>query len=788
MAHTHTHDHAHDHAHDHSAPHAAAAPGPESATDPVCGMAVDPATAKWTDRHGGHDYYFCSAGCHAKFVADPDRYLGRKAPAAAAPEGAIYTCPMHPDVQQTGPGACPICGMALEPEQPSLDAAPDHELVDMKRRLWIGLALTLPVVVLDMGGHFWIADFVAPYTSNWIQLALATPVALGAGWPFFQRAAASVRSLNFNMFTLIAMGVGVAWLASVVATVAPGVFPAAFRGHGGSPPVYFEAAAVITVLALLGQVLELMARARTGDAIRALLDLAPRQALRVDPDGQDREVAVADIAVGDLLRIRPGEKTPVDGEVVEGASALDESLMTGESMPVMKSVGAKLIGGSINGSGALVMRAERVGRDTALARMVDLVAKAQRSRAPAQRLADRVSGWFVPLVVAVALAAFLAWALWGPEPRLSYALVAAVSVLIVACPCALGLATPMAIMVGVGVGARSGVLVRDAEALERFGAVDTLAVDKTGTLTEGRPRLTAVEAAAGFSPDEALRLAASPERSSEHPIAAAIVAGARRKRLRSAPAADFKAFPGGGVTGAVEGRAVAIGSEAFVSERGADPSALAARAEVLRREGATVVFVAVDGAAQALVAVADPIKQGAVEALKALKAQGLRVVMLTGDNRATAEAVAKRLALDAFEAEVRPEGKAEAIARLKREGRVVAMAGDGVNDAPALAAADVGIAMGTGTDAAIESAGLTLLKGDLQGLARARNLSVATLANISQNLLFAFLYNAIGVPVAAGVLYPTFGILLPPIAAAAAMSLSSVSVIANALRLRRLKL
>ncbi len=695
---------------------------------------------------------------------------------------------MHPEVRQIGPGACPICGMALEPLSPSAETGPNAELIDMKRRLWFALTLAIPVVVLDMGGHLFGANWLAPQVSNWLQLVLATPVALGAGWPFFVRAAASIRTGAFNMFTLIATGVGVAWLASVVATVAPGVFPHAFHTHGGAPPIYFEAAAVITVLVLVGQVLELTARERTGDAIRALLDLQPKRALRIAPDGGEQEVDLDRIAVGDLLRVRPGEKVPADGVVVEGASAVDEALMTGELMPVPKATGAKLIAGAVNGSGGLVMRAERVGRDTALARMIDLVAKAQRSRAPAQRLADRVAGWFVPLVVLVAALAFLAWALFGPEPRLAFGLVAAVSVLIIACPCALGLATPMSIMVGIGKGARAGILVRDAEALERFEAVDTLVVDKTGTLTEGRPRLTAVEAAPDFAADEALRLAASLERSSEHPIAAAIVAAARRKRLGLSPAIDFQASPGGGAAGSVDGRAVAVGSETFLAERGADVSALSAKAEALRRDGATVVYVAVDGALAALIAVADPVKAGAAESLAALKAQGLHVVMLTGDNRSTAAAVAAGLGIDAFEAGVAPEGKAEAIARLKREGHVVAMAGDGVNDAPALAAADVGIAMGTGTDVAIESAGMTLLKGDLKGLVRARRLSAATMRNVRQNLAFAFLYNAAGVPIAAGVLYPAFGITLSPIVAAAAMSLSSVSVIANALRLRRLEL
>jgi Cu+-exporting ATPase len=559
--------------------------------DPVCGMSVDPAAAEHRFDHDGTTYSFCSAGCRTKFAANPARYLGPKsAPVQPPPAGAIYTCPMHPEIRRDGPGACPICGMALEPEEPSAEAAPNAELIDMKRRLWFSLMLAIPLVVLDMGGHVYRPDWLSPQLSNWIEFALATPVALGAGSPFFVRAWASVRSRHLNMFTLIAAGVGVAWTYSVVATVAPWLFPHAL-GHAG-PPVYFEASAVITLLVIVGQVLELTARERTGDAIRALLDLAPKRALRVEAEGHDHEVALADVTVGDRLRVRPGEKVPVDGEVVDGVSAVDEAMMTGESMPSMKSVGSKLIGGTVNGSGGLVMRAEKVGRDTALARMVDLVAKAQRSRAPAQRLADRVSGWFVPLVGAAAVLAFLAWMAFGPQPRFAFALVAAVSVLIIACPCALGLATPMAIMVGVGAGARAGVLIRDAEALERFEAVDTLVIDKTGTLTEGKPRLTAIDATPGFSADDALRLAASLERSSEHPIAAAIVAAARRKRLKLAEPVDFHAFPGGGVAGHVEGRAVAIGTGVFVAERGADALPLAARAEALRREGATVVFVA----------------------------------------------------------------------------------------------------------------------------------------------------------------------------------------------------
>ena len=758
--------------------------------DPVCGMNVDPATAKHKSDHAGRTYYFCSAGCCEKFVADPRRYVGETpvAPPQAAPAGTVYTCPMHPQIRQIGPGACPICGMALEPEAPTAETGPNVELLDMTRRFWIGLALAAPVVAIEMGGHLAKMNWLATPASNWAQLALATPVVLWAGWPFFVRALASIKSRNLNMFTLIAMGTGVAWTYSVAATLAPQIFPPAFRDHSGAAPVYFEAAAAITVLVLLGQVLELKAREQTGGAIRALLDLAPKTARRISGDGSERDIALAEVAVGDRLRVRPGEKIPVDGELIEGASAVDESMVTGESMPVAKRVGAKLIGGAINGSGGFVMRAQRVGRDTMLAQIVEMVAKAQRSRAPVQRLADRVAGWFVPLVIAVAVLAFLVWSIFGPEPRFAYGLVAAVSVLIIACPCALGLATPMSIMVGVGRGARSGVLIKSAEALERFEKVDTLVVDKTGTLTEGRPRVVAIAPAPGFTPDELLRLAASLERSSEHPLAAAIVAAAKEKGLDLAEARDFDSPSGKGVVGKIEGRALVIGNQRFLDEFGVDASPLAAPAETLRRDGATAVFVAVDGQAAGVIAIADPIKATTPDAVRALLAQGLRIVMLTGDNRTTAEAVAARLGIRDVEAEILPERKAETVARLRREGRVVAMAGDGVNDAPALAAADVGVAMGTGTDVAIESAGVTLLKGDLQGLVRARRLSAATMGNIRQNLFFAFVYNAIGVPIAAGVLYPSFGILLSPIVAAAAMALSSVSVIGNALRLRNVKL
>ncbi|MGD1014891.1 MAG: heavy metal translocating P-type ATPase [Roseiarcus sp.] len=756
--------------------------------DPVCGMSVDPASAEFTAEFSGATYFFCCSGCRDKFVADPRRYVAESAPPPPSRAGTIYICPMHPEVRQVGPGACPICGMALEPEAPTAEAAPNAELLDMTRRFWIGVILAAPVVAIEMGGHLFSLHWFAPQASNWAQLALATPVVLWAGSPFFVRALASIRNRSLNMFTLIAMGTGVAWTASVVATVAPGIFPEAFRGHDGAAPVYFEAAAAIIVLVLLGQVLELRARERTGEAIRALLDLAPKSARRIASDGSERDVDLAEVAVGDRLRVRPGESVPVDGVLVEGAAAVDESMVTGESTPVAKRVGAKLIGGTINGAGGFVMRAERVGRDTVLAQIVAMVAKAQRSRAPIQRLADRVSAWFAPLVMLVAALAFAAWSLFGPEPRFAFGLVAAVSVLIIACPCALGLATPMSIMTGVGRGARSGVLIKSAEALERLEKVDTLVVDKTGTLTEGRPRVTAVATAPGFAPDELLRLAASLERSSEHPLAAAILAAAEEKGLDLAPARDFRSSVGKGIVGKVETRALVIGNRRFLDEQGVDADPLAAEAETLRGDGAAVVFVAVDGRAAGVVAIADPIKATTPDAIRALQAQGVRVVMLTGDNRTTALAVAAKLGIADVEAEVLPDRKAEIVARLRREGRVVAMAGDGVNDAPALAAADVGVAMGTGTDVAMESAGVTLLKGDLQGLMRARRLSAATMANIRQNLFFAFVYNAAGVPIAAGALYPFFGLLLSPIVAAAAMALSSVSVIGNALRLRSARL
>ncbi|WP_037141738.1 copper-transporting P-type ATPase [Rhizobium sullae] len=703
-----------------------------------------------------------------------------------APEGVIYTCPMHPQIRQHGPGTCPICGMTLEPEVTTAEARPSTELADMTRRFWIGLVLSLPVLALEMGGHLTNLHMVlGAQLSSWIQLVLATPVVLWAGWPFFKRAWASLVNRSLNMFTLIAMGTGVAWIYSVIATAGPGIFPATFRAADGSVAIYFEAAAVITVLVLLGQVLELRAREQTGGAIRALLDLAPKTARRIRDDGSDEDVGLDAVAVGDRLRVRPGEKVPVDGELLEGRSSVDESMITGESMPVTKDVGAKVIGGTMNRSGGFVMRAGKVGRDTMLSQIVRMVADAQRSRAPIQRLADQVSGWFVPAVILIAVVAFVAWGVWGPEPRFAHGLVAAVAVLIIACPCALGLATPMSIMVGVGRGARMGVLIKNAEALERFEKIDTLVVDKTGTLTEGRPKVTELKAVGGIDEAELLRLAATLERASEHPLAAAIVAAAQERGLALSEAREFDSPVGKGVTGTVDGRKLVIGSHRIMADAGVDLAALMAEAEALRGEGATVIYVAIDGKVGGLIAIADPIKATTPEALRSLKEENIRVVMLTGDNRTTAQAVARRLGIDEVEAEILPEDKGKVVARLRSEGRVVAMAGDGVNDAPALAAADVGIAMGTGTDVAIESAGVTLLKGDLQGIARARKLSHAAMSNIRQNLFFAFVYNAVGVPIAAGVLYPTLGLLLSPIIAAAAMALSSVSVIGNSLRLRR---
>ena len=761
--------------------------------DPVCGMTVVPATAKHRHTHGGITYFFCNPRCREKFIADPAKYLDPGTTAASAaepmPEGTIYTCPMDPQIRQVGPGSCPICGMALEPELVTADSGPNPELIDMTRRFWIGLALTLPVFLLEMGGHLVdLHGWINQQTSNWVQLLLATPVVLWAGWPFFERGWASIRSRNFNMFTLVAMGTGVAWIYSIVATLWPGLFPASMRGHDGGVPVYFEAAAVITVLVLLGQVLELRAREQTSGAIRALLDLSPKMARRIRADGTDEDVSLDAVIAGDRLRVRPGERVPVDGEIIEGRSAIDESMVTGESMPVTRGVGEKAIGGTMNQSGAFVMRADKVGRDTVLSQIVQMVAQAQRSRAPIQRLADRVSGWFVPTVIVAALLAFIAWSVWGPEPRFTFGLIAAVSVLIIACPCALGLATPMSIMVGVGRGAQSGVLIKNAEALERMEKVDTLLIDKTGTLTEGRPSVVAIKPADGVSEAELLRLTASLERASEHPLAAAIVRAANERDLTLSNAEDFDTPIGKGVTGKVEGRALVIGNRRIMADAGIDTATLDAAADTMRGDGATAIFVAIDGAPAGVIAIADLIKDSSPGAIAQLKQDGIRVVMLTGDNATTARAVARQLGIDDVEAEVLPEDKSKIVEKFRREGRVVAMAGDGINDAPALAAADVGIAMGTGTDVAMESAGVTLLKGDLGGIVRARHLSAATMANIRQNLFFAFVYNAAGVPIAAGVLYPVFGILLSPVIAAAAMALSSVSVIGNALRLRHAKL
>ena len=700
-------------------------------------------------------------------------------------EGAIYTCPMHPEIRQPGPGFCPICGMALEPETVSADTGPNPELADMTRRFWIGLALTLPVFALEMGGHLTgLHQWIGQTASNWLQLVLATPVVLWAGWPFFERGWASLKTRNLNMFTLIAMGTGVAWIYSIVGTAFPHLFPATMRGPDGAVPVYFEAAAVITVLVLLGQVLELRAREQTSGAIRALLDLSPKSARRISSEGTEADVSLDAVQSGDRLRVRPGERVPVDGEILDGRSAIDESMVTGESMPVTKATGDNVIGGTMNQSGAFIMRADKVGRETMLAQIVQMVAQAQRSRAPIQKLADQVSGWFVPAVIAIALIAFAAWGLFGPEPRFTYGLIAAVSVLIIACPCALGLATPMSIMVGVGRGAQSGVLIKNAEALERMEKVDTLVIDKTGTLTEGRPSVVAIRTASGFDENELLRLAASLEVASEHPLAAAIVRSANERGLPLSAVSEFDSPVGKGVTGLVDGKRIVIGNARIMQQANIDTRAIDKAADDLRKDGATAIFISVDEKAAGILAIADPVKATTPEAVKALKDAGIRVIMLTGDNATTANAVAQKLGISDVEAEVLPDGKAKIVERLRREGRVVAMAGDGINDAPALTAADVGIAMGTGTDVAMESASITLLKGDLNGIVRARHLSAATMTNIRQNLFFAFVYNAAGVPVAAGVLYPVFGILLSPVIAAAAMAMSSVSVIANALRLR----
>ena len=757
-----------------------------TAVDPVCGMTVEIATAKHIADYQQQTYYFCGASCKTKFMTNPTKYLS--APSKAVEPvvaGAIYTCPMHPQIQQVGPGTCPICGMALEPMTVTADSGPNHELIDMTRRLWIGLVLTIPVFILEMGGHVTgLTMVLGQQFSNWTQLVLATPVVLWAGWPFFVRGWQSLQTRNLNMFTLIAMGTGVSWIYSIIATLAPNIFPSAFRQMDGAVAVYFEAAAVITVLVLLGQVLELRARDRTSGAIKALLGLAPKTARRVGADGVEHEVALDQVVMGDLLRVRPGEKVPVDGEITEGRSSLDESMVTGESMPVTKEAGAKVIGSTLNASGSFVMRAEKIGSETMLARIVQMVANAQRSRAPIQRMADRVSGWFVPAVIAAAILAFAAWSVWGPEPRYAFGMVAAVAVLIIACPCALGLATPMSIMVGVGRGAQAGVLIRDAEALERMEKVDTIVIDKTGTLTEGKPSVTSIVTTEGQDENELLRFTAAVEQASEHPLAAAIVKAAKERKLKIPKVMGFDSPSGKGAIGTVERKRVVIGNAKFMTELKISTASLDSMADQMRGDGATAIYVAINGMIAGAIGIADAIKPTTAQALQALRAAGIRIVMLTGDNRTTAEAIAKKLGITEVEADVLPGMKADVVAKLKAQGRIVAMAGDGVNDAPALASADVGIAMGTGTDVAMESAGVTLLRGDLMGIVKATTLSKAVMGNIRQNLFFAFIYNAAGVPIAAGVLYPMFGILLSPMIAAAAMALSSVSVISNALRLR----
>ncbi len=823
---------------DHEHKTAAVPPATHTALDPVCGMRVDPEKARGSAEYGGTKYFFCSAGCVERFKADPKKYLAprpsaplvqlggptpvktapppeaakpavtyvcpmdpevrEKAPVpcpkcgmALEPETIEYTCPMHPEIVRDRPGNCPICGMALEPRVTGVvHAEDDSELRSMTRRFWVGVALSIPLLAISMWGMSARSPLhnFPPGAIEWLQLLLATPAVLWGGWPFFARGWASVRNRHLNMFTLIALGTGTAYFYSLLATVAPQLVPESFRGHGGRPGVYFEVAASIVTLVLLGQVLELRARRHTSSAIRALLDLSPKMAHRLRADGSDEEIPLEHIQHGDRLRVRPGEAVPVDGAVEEGASSVDESMITGESMPVHKSAGDKVIGGTVNQTGAFIMRAERLGSETLLARIVRMVAEAQRSRAPIQSLADKVSSYFVPAVVLVAVLTFIGWALWGPQPRLAYALVNAVAVLIIACPCALGLATPMAIMVGTGRGAHAGVLVKNAAALEAMEKVDMLVIDKTGTLTEGKPQLTNVVTIGGIAQLDLLLLVATLERSSEHPVAAAIVKGAEDRGLELGAAENFQSFPGQGISGTVSGRQLAVGTAAFLETKGIETTHLVARADVLRQKGATVVLAAVDDKPAGVIAVADPVKSSTPDAVRSLRADGLRLVMLTGDNRTTAAAIAGDLGIDEFEAEVLPERKSQVVKKLQSERRVVAMAGDGINDAPALAQADVGIAMGTGTDVAMESGDITLVKGDLRAIARARNLSRATMRNIRQNLFFAFIYNMLGVPIAAGVLYPFTGLLLQPVLAAAAMSFSSVSVIANALRVRRVRL
>jgi len=765
------------------------APGPVK--DPVCGMTVDPATAQHSHEHAGETYWFCASRCAERFRADPEHYLqGRHLEAQAdAPPGTLYTCPMDPEIVQEGPGTCPICGMALEPMGvPAVDT-PNPELIDMSRRFRVAAILTVPLLFLVMGEMLPGLDALLHGAWNpWLQVVLASPVVAWAGAPFFVRGWRSIVTGNLNMFTLIAIGTGAAFLYSLLAVLAPGLFPDGFRDAAGRVGLYFEAAAVIITLVLLGQVLELKARERTSDAIRALLDLAPKTARLVTEAGEERDLPLDQIKVDDVLRVRPGEKIALDGEVIDGRSVVDESMLTGEPLPVEKTPGESVTGGTLNGSGSFLFRVTRVGDQTTLAQVIRMVAEAQRSRAPIQSLVDKVASYFVPAVIAVAVLTFVLWAVFGPPPQLAFALIAAVSVLIIACPCALGLATPMSIMVATGRGASLGVLVKNAEALERYAAVDTLVVDKTGTLTEGKPRVTEVVPVEGLEESELLRLAASLEASSEHPLAAAIVAGAQARGLKLAKATSFDSVTGEGVRGVVEGRDVALGSARMAEAQAESASDLEARASALRSGGNTVIYAAIDGTPAGLIAVADPVRESTAAAIEALHRAGLRIVMATGDSRATAEAVARSLGIDEIEAELMPQDKAQLVARLQQTGARVAMAGDGINDAPALAQADVGIAMGAGADVALESAGMTLLKGDLRGLLRARALASATLRNIRQNLFFAFVYNGLGVPIAAGLLYPVFGLLLSPMIAAAAMSLSSVSVIGNALRLRHARL
>jgi Cu+-exporting ATPase len=770
---------------------AEAADAARMATDPVCGMKVDIGARGPSFEHRGETYYFCSQGCRTKFAADPERYLTKQGEAKPLPQGTLYTCPMHPEIVQEGPGHCPICGMALEPMGVPPEITDNPELIDFTRRLTIAVPLSLALLALDMGSHVFGIDplpLLSASAKQWLQLLIAIPAVLWCGWPFFVRGWDSLRSGHLNMFTLISIGTGAAFLYSLVATVAPGLFPASMTDAHGLVPVYYEAAAVIVALVLLGQVLELRARERTGGAIRALLDLAPKTALRVEKSGKTETVELAAVRVGDVLRVRPGDKVPIDGTVTEGRSSVDESMLTGEPVPVEKVAGERVTGGTLNGTGSFDMRVDRTGAETTLAQVVEMVAQAQRSRAPIQALADTVSGYFVPAVILVAVIAFFAWLIFGPAPALAYALVAAVSVLIIACPCALGLATPISIMVATGRGAQAGVLVRNAAALERLASVDTLVVDKTGTLTLGKPTLTGVEAAPGFERDEVLRLAAGLEIRSEHPLADAILRGAEAKGLTATKVADFSTVTGQGVKGVIDGRAALLGNARLMESAGIDIASLAESAEQRRKNGETVMLLGSDGKLAGFVAVADPIKPGAAEAIAKLHALGLKIVMATGDNATTAKAVASQLGIDQVRAGMRPEEKLQLIDELQRKGAVVAMAGDGINDAPALAKADVGIAMGTGADVAMESAGLTLLKGDLRGIVRGVNLARATMRNIKQNLVFAFAYNALGVPIAAGVLYPAFGMLLSPMIAAAAMSLSSVSVVGNALRLRNVNL